>query len=72
MPGDGHPAETMDLSFAVQFLSLVWLAREGKGLWPTVYPVPPGADDEVARRFLESRGMRIGELSPGQREYLGL
>ncbi|HEU67980.1 MAG TPA: adenosylhomocysteinase [Candidatus Acetothermia bacterium] len=70
--GDGHPAEIMDLSFAVQLLSLLWLAREGKGLAPGVYPVPPEVDGAVARRFLANRGMRIDSLSAGQREYLGL
>jgi adenosylhomocysteinase len=70
--GDGHPAEIMDLSFALQLLSLRWLAREGKGLVSGVYPVPPEVDDAVARRFLRSRGVRVSELSSVQREYLGL
>lgn len=70
--GDGHPAEIMDLSFALQLLSLRWLAREGKGLVSGVYPVPPEVDDAVARRFLRSRGVRVSELSSAQREYLGL
>ncbi|GAB4304087.1 MAG: adenosylhomocysteinase [Candidatus Bipolaricaulota bacterium] len=70
--GDGHPAEIMDLSFAVQLLSLVWLAREGKGLAPGVHPVPPEVDEDVARRFLASRGARIDALTPDQRAYLGL
>ncbi|MBC7220109.1 adenosylhomocysteinase [Candidatus Bipolaricaulota bacterium] len=70
--GDGHPAEIMDLSFAVQLLSLVWLAREGEDLAPGVYPVPLEVDDAVARRFLASRGVRIDALTAAQREYLGL
>jgi adenosylhomocysteinase len=70
--GDGHPAEIMDLSFAVQLLSLRWLAREGRGQRPGVYAVPAEVDDEVARRFLESRGVRIAKLTPAQRAYLGL
>lgn len=70
--GDGHPAEIMDLSFSLQLLSLVWLAREGGKLPPRVYPVPKEVDEEVARLFLKSRGITIDELSPKQREYLGL
>ncbi|MCX7750659.1 MAG: adenosylhomocysteinase [Candidatus Bipolaricaulota bacterium] len=69
--GDGHPVEIMDLSFSLQLLSLLWLAREGRGLAPGVYPVPPEADEEVARRFLGSRGVRISSLTPEQRAYLG-
>lgn len=70
--GDGHPAEIMDLSFSLQLLSLLWLAKEGKGLAPRVYPVPRSVDLEVAQLFLRSRGVRIAELSPAQRAYLGL
>lgn len=70
--GDGHPAEIMDLSFALQLLSLLWLSREGKNLPPRVYPVPREIDEEVARLFLQSQGIRIGELTPAQREYLVL
>ena len=70
--GDGHPVEIMDLSFALQALSLAWLAREGRGLSPGVYPVPEEVDERVARLFLRSRGVEIDSLTPGQREYLGL
>jgi adenosylhomocysteinase len=70
--GDGHPAEIMDLSFSLQLLSLLWLAKEGKTLPPRVYPVPPEIDEYVARAFLESRGVRIDCLTQAQREYLGL
>lgn len=70
--GDGHPAEIMDLSFSLQLRSLVWLAREGRSLRPQVYPVPREVDHEVARLFLQSRGVRLDELTPAQRAYLGL
>lgn len=70
--GDGHPAEIMDLSFSLQLLSLLWLTKEGRKLAPRVYPVPEEIDAEVARAFLQSRGIAIDELTPKQREYLGL
>ncbi|MCS7216319.1 MAG: adenosylhomocysteinase [Candidatus Bipolaricaulota bacterium] len=70
--GDGHPAEIMDLSFSLQLLSLLWLAQEGRALRPQVYPVPREVDLEVARLFLQSRGVRLDELTPAQRAYLGL
>ncbi len=70
--GDGHPAEIMDLSFALQLLSLRWLAQGGKRLIPSVCPVPPEIDEEVARLFLASRGVRVDSLTPEQRAYMGL
>jgi len=70
--GDGHPVEIMDLSFALQALCLAWLAREGSGLSPEVYPVPAEVDERVARLFLKSRGAGIDQLTPEQQAYLGL
>ncbi len=54
--GDGHPVEIMDVSFALQALSLEYLLNEGKALSPGVYPVPAEIDQEVARLFLASLG----------------
>ncbi len=70
--GDGHPVEIMDISFALQVLSLRWLLREGRGLSPGIYPVPREIEEEVAELFLETRGVRTDTLTPEQREYLGL
>lgn len=50
--GDGHPVEIMDISFALQALTLELLAKEGQGLAPGVYPVPPEIDAAVARLWL--------------------
>ena len=68
--GDGHPAEIMDLSFALQLLTLRWLVGHRGRLAPWLYPVPPEVDEEVARLFLESRGVRIDTLTDAQRAYL--
>ncbi|MGY4707154.1 adenosylhomocysteinase [Candidatus Bipolaricaulota sp. J31] len=70
--GDGHPAEIMDISFALQALSLRWLLEKGRDFPPGVYPVPREIDEEVARTFLAARGVRIDSLTPDQRRYLGL
>ncbi len=70
--GDGHPAEIMDISFALQALSLRWLWEKGGDLAPGVYAVPPEIDEEVARMFLAANGIRIDELNPEQKRYLGL
>ncbi|MCL2747995.1 MAG: adenosylhomocysteinase [Oscillospiraceae bacterium] len=68
--GDGHPAEIMDMSFAVQALSLRHMARHGSGLAPGVYDVPPEIDREVASLKLASMGLGIDALTPEQEAYL--
>jgi len=67
---EGHPAAVMDMSFANQALALAWLAREGRGLSPGVYPVPEDIDRRVAELKLASLGMRVQHLTDEQRRYL--
>jgi len=69
--GDGHPVEIMDLSFAIQALTLRHLLANAP-LPPDVYAVPSEIDDRVARWKLETLGVAIDALTPAQREYLGL
>lgn len=68
--GDGHPAEIMDMSFALQALSALYLAEEGKTLAPAVYKVPKETDERVAKLVLESLNMGIDTLTDEQRAYL--
>lgn len=70
--GDGHPAEIMDMSFAVQALSAEYLAGHRGQLQPGVIPVPRELDEAVARRKLASMGVEIDTLTDEQRAYLGL
>lgn len=53
---DGHPVEIMDISFALQALSLEHLARHGKELAAKIYPVPREIDEQVARMVLSTWG----------------
>ncbi|HUW63512.1 MAG TPA: adenosylhomocysteinase [Spirochaetia bacterium] len=69
--GDGHPVEIMDLSFALQALSVAYLAERGQGLQRRVYPVPLVLDNEVAELKLASLGIIIDRLSAAQSCYLG-
>ena len=69
--GDGHPAEIMDMSFAVQALSAEYLAKNRGKLQPGVIPVPRELDEAVARRKLAAMGVEIDALSQAQAEYLG-
>ncbi|HEY8541286.1 MAG TPA: adenosylhomocysteinase, partial [Pseudothermotoga sp.] len=65
---DGHPVEIMDLSFAIQAMSLIYLST--KALEPNVYPVPKQIDEEVAKMKLNAINVKIDELSPEQKRYL--
>ena len=70
--GDGHPAEIMDMSFAVQALSCRWLAEHRDSLRPGVIPVPREIDRAVARIKLSAMGVEIDRLTEEQTAYLGL
>ena len=70
--GDGHPAEIMDMSFAVQALSCRWLAIHRDKVKPGLYPVPREIDRAVAEIKLKSMGIEIDRLSDEQARYLGI
>lgn len=69
--GDGHPAEIMDMSFAIQALSAEYLVQNRGRLAPGVVSVPRELDDRVARRKLKALGVEIDSLSDEQKDYLG-
>jgi len=56
---DGHPAEIMDTSFALQALCALHLVETGDRLAPGVYPVPEAIDQRVARMKLASMNISI-------------
>ncbi|MDR1328926.1 MAG: adenosylhomocysteinase [Oscillospiraceae bacterium] len=68
--GDGHPAEIMDMSFAIQALSARFLLENREKLKIGVYDVPEEIDGDVARRKLKSSGLSIDVLTPEQETYL--
>ena len=72
--GDGHPAEIMDMSFAIQALSARHLVADRQGIsrepGRMLNDVPRTIDEEVARRKLSAWGCRIDTLTPEQRRYL--
>ena len=67
---EGHPSEVMDMSFATQFLSLIYLSEKGRDLQPGVYEVPQEYEKQIARTKLETMGMRIDTLTGEQGRYL--
>lgn len=68
--GDGHPVEIMDLSFALQALTLAHIANHHDKLQPGLYPVPLEIDRRVAWLKLETMGIAIDQLSAEQQAYL--
>ena len=68
--GDGHPAEIMDMSFAIQALSAKYLVENQGKLTEKLIDVPREVDLEVAHRKLAFLGIRIDKLTPEQEDYL--
>ncbi len=70
--GDGHPAEIMDMSFAIQALSAKYLVENRGKLKPGVVPVPREIDTAVAFKKLSTLGISIDTLTEEQKKYLGI
>ena len=70
--GDGHPAEIMDMSFALQAECARRMAECGRDMKPDLYSVPVDIDKAVATRKLTALGVSIGVLSEEQKAYLGV
>ena len=70
--GDGHPAEIMDLSFAVQFFSVAHILHNHAKLENKVYLIPDEINTQIAEIKLDSLGVGIDSLTEEQKEYLGL
>lgn len=72
--GDGHPAEIMDMSFAIQALSAKYLVENKDTIireaGKMLNDVPEAIDKEVAERKLSDWGIEIDRLTPAQHKYL--
>ena len=68
--GDGHPAEIMDMSFAIQARSAEWLIRHRDAVTSVLNNVPREVDEAVARQKLKSMNIEIDTLTDEQRVYL--
>ena len=72
--GDGHPAEIMDMSFAIQALSARYLVENktllGRVPGVMLHDVPEEIDRKVATLELENWGVQIDKLTPEQHTYL--
>ncbi len=68
--GNGHPAEIMDLSFAVQALMMEHIARLPEIPKAALYEVPSEIDRLVASEKLKASGIEIDKLTDEQETYL--
>ena len=68
---DGHAAEIMDMSFSIQLLSVIHIARRFDGHYaPQLYQVPKYIDQKVAELALKSSNITIDKLTKTQKKYL--
>lgn len=67
---EGHPASVMDMSFANQALSAIYMQDNAETLEQKVYSVPEEVDQEIARIKLEAMGIEIDTLTEEQEAYL--
>ena len=67
---NGHPAEIMDMSFAVQFLSALYVKDNAGKLPNKVIDVSSEIDSVVALKRLDAWGIEIDELTEEQKAYL--
>lgn len=68
--GDGHPAEIMDISFALQALSAEYLVKNAQSLSRDVQEVPKDIDLACARMKIRAMGCDIDTLTETQDRYL--
>ncbi|NLJ41515.1 MAG: adenosylhomocysteinase [Clostridiales bacterium] len=68
--GDGHPAEIMDMSFALQALSAKYILENHGTMNNRVYKVPGSIDRRVAAMKLEAMGTKIDTLTEEQESYI--
>ncbi|WP_139489962.1 adenosylhomocysteinase [Brevibacillus dissolubilis] len=68
--GDGHPAEIMDMTFALQAVGLEYVSKNYEQIGKKVLNVPYELDAMVAQYKLEALGIKIDTLTPEQKAYL--
>jgi adenosylhomocysteinase len=60
----------MDMSFAIQALSALYMVENKGKLTEKIIKVPKEVDSEVARRVLGFWDVKIDTLTPEQEKYL--
>lgn len=68
--GDGHPAEIMDMSFAIQALSAAYIVKNNGKFDSMIVDVPEEVDNQVAMAKLADWEIKIDKLTKTQTDYL--
>lgn len=68
--GDGHPVEIMDMSFALQAQSAMFIAQNNDRLPIDIYQTPEVIDNRVAEILLSTKGISIDTLTEEQKKYI--
>ncbi len=68
--GDGHPVEIMDMSFALQAQSAMYIATQNARLPIDVYQTPEEIDNRVAEILLSTKKINIDVLTEDQKKYI--
>jgi adenosylhomocysteinase len=66
---EGHPPEVMQMSFANQFMSALYVLKNHESLGTAVVDVPVETENEVAAASLQSLGITIGKPTKEQLRY---
>ena len=67
---EGHPAEVMDMSFALQSLMSEYRVKNKESFKPRIINVPSDIDAQVGVLKLKAMGVKIDKLSEEQYNYI--
>ncbi len=67
---EGHPSAVMDVSFANQVLSAIYMKNNHGKLSNTVHNIPEEIDQKSAQLKLDAMGIKIDQLTNEQQRYL--
>jgi len=67
--GNGHPADIMDMSFALQVMGCKHIVENGKSMAPGLYNVPVELDRQIAIMKSQAMGLGLDVLTKEQEEY---
>jgi adenosylhomocysteinase len=68
--GNGHPADIMDMSFALQAMCARYIALNGKNLPPKLLNVPEEVDRQIALMKTKAMNLGLDILTPEQEAYI--
>jgi adenosylhomocysteinase len=66
---EGNSPEVMSISFANQFLSIIYLSQFHEKLENQIYKTPKKIDRKIIMTSLDSFGLKIDSLTPQQHNY---